>query len=84
MCELELEQRYTQMHTYTPKYPCDAALMRPLHERATKWEKIDLRRLENARVIFFLFLIGIEGKKILRRTGKGDRKFFPRRRRKLQ
>lgn len=76
MCELELEQRYTQMHTYTPKYPCDAALMRPLHERATKWEKIDLRRLENARVIFFLFLIGIEGKKYSEERAKVTENFF--------
>lgn len=76
VCELELEQRYTQMHTYTPKYPCDAALMRPLHERATKWEKIDLRRLENARVIFFLFLIGIEGKKYSEEQAKVTENFF--------
>lgn len=76
MCELELEQRYTQMHTYTLKYPCDAALMRPLHERATKWEKIDLRRLENARVIFFLFLIGIEGKKYSEEQAKVTENFF--------
>lgn len=50
--------------------------MRPLHERATKWEKIDLRRLENARVIFFLFLIGIEGKKYSEEQAKVTENFF--------